>query len=98
LTLMTRRGCHLCEEMAGVVNDVLGDEEGVLEVVDIDTDPELSERYGMEIPVLLVNGRKAFKYRVDAGTLRRRLSGERRRQAGRRWWGRLRGGGGEPGS
>jgi hypothetical protein len=41
--------------------------------VDISGDPELETRYGAEIPVLLVNGRKAFKYRLTERELRERL-------------------------
>jgi hypothetical protein len=46
-----------------------------LEVVDISTDRSLQERYGLEIPVLLVNGRKAAKYRVSERELRQILDG-----------------------
>ena len=60
-----------------------------LEEVDISSDPELEARYGLEIPVLLVNGRKAAKYRVTEQELVRILrgansaAGGRRRSAGR---------------
>jgi hypothetical protein len=39
--------------------------------VDISSDPELEALYGLEIPVLLVNGKKAAKYRVTEEGLRR---------------------------
>jgi len=45
----------------------------VIEVIDISTDPDLESRYGLEIPVLLVNGTKAAKYRVTEGELARIL-------------------------
>jgi hypothetical protein len=47
-----------------------------LEEIDISTDLELNTRFGQEIPVLFVNGRKAFKYRLTADELRRRLARE----------------------
>ncbi len=62
------------------------------EWVDVDSDPELVARYGDEVPVLLVNGRKAFKYRVAPQALRKRIRSERRRAAAR--WLRSRIGGG----
>ena len=43
------------------------------EEVDISTDPDLESRYGVEIPVLLVNGKKAAKYRVTEERLRQIL-------------------------
>jgi len=47
-----------------------------LEEIDISLDPELETRFGQEIPVLFINGRKAFKYRLTASELRRRLTRE----------------------
>lgn len=79
LTLYSRPGCHLCDEMKAVVSRVLGGSphgQFTLAEVDISTDPELELHYGLEIPVLLVNGRKAAKYQVTEGDLRRRLAGE----------------------
>jgi hypothetical protein len=43
--------------------------------VDISIDAELEALYGLEIPVLLVDGRKAAKYRVTEETLTRLLLG-----------------------
>jgi len=47
-----------------------------LEEIDISTDPELEIRFGQEIPVLFVNGRKAFKYRLTVSELHRKLARE----------------------
>jgi hypothetical protein len=44
-----------------------------LEVINIDDIPALADRYGLEIPVLLVNGTKVAKYRVKEETLERTL-------------------------
>ena len=76
VTLYSRHGCHLCEEMRAVVAAV--ERELPLEVdeVDVDGDAALATAYGDEVPVLFVNGRKAFKYRVDAAALRARLRRE----------------------
>ena len=45
-----------------------------LEEIDITTDPELEARYGIEIPVLLVDGKKAAKYRISAAELEKIVS------------------------
>jgi thiol-disulfide isomerase/thioredoxin len=76
LTLFSRPGCHLCDEMKTVVQRVIdaADMPAAVEVIDISTDPDLEERYGLEIPVLLVDGKKAAKYRVTEGELRRLLA------------------------
>jgi glutaredoxin len=69
----TREGCHLCEEALAVVERVRTDVAFHLEVIDVDSDPALAERYGLEVPVVLVDGRKHAKYHVDEAALRRRL-------------------------
>jgi hypothetical protein len=45
-----------------------------VEEIDISGDPDLEARYGVEIPVLLIDGRKAAKYRVSEGELTRLLT------------------------
>jgi hypothetical protein len=50
-----------------------------IEEVDISTDPTLEARYGLEIPVLLVDGKKAAKYRIGDEELMRILE-ERERE------------------
>ena len=77
ITIYSRPGCHLCDEMKAVVRRVAQSMPSrpvtVLEI-DISTDPALAERYGLEIPVLLVDGRKAAKYRIAEGDLMRLLA------------------------
>ncbi len=77
LTLITRRGCHLCDDMEQVVRQVIADIPAELEIRDVDEDPELCRLYHESVPVLLINGRKAFKYRVSTTALRQRLAAER---------------------
>lgn len=66
--------CCLCDEAKDVLRRVQADQPFVLREVDIESDPELMARYGEEIPVVFVAGRKAFKYRVDEAELRRKLA------------------------
>ncbi len=75
LTLYSRPGCHLCDEMKVVVARVAGAIPLSLQEIDISTDPTLEARYGLEIPVLLVEGKKAAKYRVTETELTRLLKG-----------------------
>ena len=76
LTLYSRPGCHLCDEMKAVVQRVARAAEVpiTIEEIDISTDPDLEARYGVEIPVLLVDGRKAAKYRVTEQEVMRILA------------------------
>ncbi|MCH7913463.1 MAG: glutaredoxin family protein [Deltaproteobacteria bacterium] len=73
IRLYTRRDCCLCEEMKGVVRDVAEEIPLEVEEVDVDSGPDLRERFGGEVPVLFIDGRKAFKYRVAARELKKKL-------------------------
>jgi glutaredoxin len=76
LELMTRPGCHLCEEMKEALVEAARGLEVRLREVDISQDSELESRYGNDIPVLFVNGSKAFKHRATVQELRLRLRRE----------------------
>jgi glutaredoxin len=78
VTLYTRAGCHLCEVARGVVERVAAGRAEV-ELVDIDTDPQLLERYTVRVPVVAVDGREIAEYEVDAAQLEAALAGWRRR-------------------
>jgi len=73
IRLYTRRDCCLCEEMKGVVRDVAEEVPLEVEEVDVDSEPDLREKFGAEVPVLFIDGRKAFKYRVGARELKKKL-------------------------
>jgi len=82
--LLTREGCHLCEEAHRVLACVLGDRGIGFTVVDVDATPPLATQYGHEVPVVLVDGIKRFKGRVDPVRLERLLAERARlRSAGR---------------
>ncbi len=79
LTLYSRPGCHLCDVMKAIVRRVAQAQEPpvTIEEIDISTDPGLEARFGLEIPVLLVDGRKAAKFRVTDAELMRMLAARR---------------------
>ena len=73
LTLYSKPGCHLCDEMKHVIEAVAVRVPLTLDVVDITTDQALMDLYGLEIPVLLIEGKKAAKYRVRERELEEKL-------------------------
>jgi len=83
LTLYSRPGCHLCDEMKAVVQRVVRAMAAPIgiEEIDISTDAALEARYGLEIPVLLIDGKKVAKYRVTEEVMTRLLR-ERSGEAG----------------
>lgn len=69
IVIYSRRDCHLCDEAKAAVAPLARSRGLEVETVDVDGDPSLVERYGLEVPVVFVYGRKAFKYRVDTAKL-----------------------------
>lgn len=76
LTLYSRRDCCLCDDMKAGIAKVAAATPLELEEVDIDTDDALRAQYNDQVPVLFVNGRKAFKYRVTVKQLARKLENQ----------------------
>ena len=52
LTLYTRPGCHLCNALKDVVDEIAREEPVSLREIDITGNVELERRFGAEIPVL----------------------------------------------
>jgi glutaredoxin len=78
LTIYSKPGCHLCDDMKALVQRVIdGQPDVTLSEIDISTDRELLDRYGLEIPVLAIDGTKAAKYRVSEEDLKRMLQARR---------------------
>ena len=73
LTLYSRPGCHLCDAMKAQLDQLRTRLEFELQVIDIATEADLEQRYGHDIPVLYIDGRKAAKYRVSDAELIRKL-------------------------
>jgi glutaredoxin len=75
--LLTRVGCHLCEEARAVVAQVCAERGETYEEVDLDTaavdDPALLRRYTDEVPVTFVDGAQHAYWRVDPARLRTAL-------------------------
>jgi len=72
--LYSRKGCHLCE----IVKESLAKLEKrggfTWQEVDVDSDSETRRLYSDEVPVVFINGRKAFKYHMDEQEFLRKLA------------------------
>jgi glutaredoxin len=74
VVVYTAEGCALCGRALEVVRGVQEELAFDLKLVDIDGDPTLEARYREHLPVVEVDGERAFTYFVDADALRRRLA------------------------
>jgi hypothetical protein len=72
--LLARPECGLCEEFAHELAQLAGQlPVPPWEKIDVDSDPELARRHGLDIPVLLLDGVKVCQHRLDRAELWRLL-------------------------
>ncbi|HEX5608196.1 MAG TPA: glutaredoxin family protein [Candidatus Binatia bacterium] len=86
LTLYSRQDCCLCAEMKAVIDQVAGKIPVEIDEIDIDQSPELRTKFAQEIPLLCIDGRKAFKFRVTPKQLETQLRRHSRRRGYLRWF------------
>lgn len=71
--LMVREGCGSCVRVATQIAPVVGEAGGVLELRDVDTDPELAMEYGDRVPVVVIDGEEFACWEVDDDELAQAL-------------------------
>jgi glutaredoxin len=75
VTLYTAQGCSLCGPVRRRLENVRSEVPFELEEVDITGVPDLEQRYREWLPVVEIDGERAFVYRVSEEDLRARLGG-----------------------
>lgn len=74
LQLLGRVYCHLCHDMEAALAPI-ADEYGVaVEVIDVDEDESLEQRWGELVPVLLHGGKEICHYFLDEAAVREVLA------------------------
>ena len=73
IVVLTRQGCHLCEEAIAQVAAVCVEIGEAYAVLDVDSDPELQRRYTDQVPVTFVDGAQHDFWRVDPARLKAAL-------------------------
>ena len=70
----SRKGCHLCEIVKESLVKLHKRGGFQWRDVDVDSDPDLRRQYNDQVPVVFINGRKAFKYHMDEQEFLRKLA------------------------
>ncbi len=74
LTVIHRHDCELCDEMVADLEALRSTLPlPPVEIVDVDSDPQLLRRHGLNVPVLLLDGTVVCQHRLDSRELRRLL-------------------------
>ena len=76
VVVYSKPGCCLCDELKQQLQRLGAGQRFELRAVNILEDKQAFERFQEPIPVVFINGRKAFKYRLDEKEFLRRLARE----------------------
>lgn len=79
VVVYSRKGCHLCDLVKETLTQIQGEADFRWREVDIDADSQLRQKYTDEVPVVFIDGRKAFKYHMDGRAFLRVLKGRESR-------------------
>lgn len=74
LTLYGRSDCHLCDEMLAALDALRGEFDFAVDIVDVDDDAALEQRFGIRVPVLMHAGTELCHYRLEVGKIRAYLA------------------------
>jgi glutaredoxin len=74
VVLYTRAGCHLCLDARRILSQQRRRHPFTLQIVEVDTDPDLQNRYGERVPVIVINGKERFRGTVNRILLVRLLN------------------------
>jgi glutaredoxin len=75
VVVYSKPGCCLCDEVKEKLKRLQASHVFNLREVNILEDPEAHLRFKEEIPVVLINGKKAFKYYLDEKQFLKKLEG-----------------------
>jgi glutaredoxin len=78
MRLYTREGCHLCDNAKELILNLQAEHEFQLEEVDISARDDLTERYGLMIPVVELDGEEIQYGQIDQFTLCEALTAKNR--------------------
>jgi glutaredoxin len=73
VVVYSRKGCHLCEVVKESLTKLSRRGSFIWREIDVDADADLRRQFNDEVPVVFIDGRKAFKYRMNEQEFLRKL-------------------------
>lgn len=73
VVVYSRKGCHLCEIVKETLHKLERRGGFKWHEIDVESDTELRKKFTDEVPVIFIDGRKAFKYRMNETDFLRKL-------------------------
>lgn len=69
-----KEGCHLCDEAADILERLKKDKKFFLEKIMLEENTDMFERYGNKVPVVFINDRMVFEFKLDEEAFLRKLA------------------------
>ena len=73
VTILSREDCHLCDVVYRIATHLQSELHIEMNIVDVDSDSSLAERYGTRVPVVLLDEIEHFAGSVTEEELRRAI-------------------------
>ena len=74
VSVYSRSNCHLCEVALEAISEIRKEFEFTISKILIDGNAELEEKYGEQVPVILINNQPHDFFRVDPERFRLAIS------------------------
>ena len=74
VTLITRAGCHLCEEAEQLLRRLRGELGFAYREVDVDASSVLRDEFSDRVPVIMIDGKEHGYWRVEEPRFRKALA------------------------
>jgi glutaredoxin len=74
VTLITRAGCHLCQDAETVLRRVAAELGFGYQELDVDADPARRAEYSDRVPVILIDGKEHGYWRVEEARFRKAVA------------------------
>lgn len=70
------KNCTMCKDARSTLNRVIKDIPFSFKEVNIEANDELKRKYAENVPTIFINGKKAFKFKLDEDQFRERVRKE----------------------
>ena len=74
VTIYSRSNCHLCDVALGVLEEFRQEFNFQIVKILIDESPELEEKYGEQVPVILIDGEIHDFFKLNEARFRKALT------------------------
>jgi glutaredoxin len=72
--LYKKENCHLCDDAEAIINKLKNEKKFFFERITLEPNTDLFERFGSKVPVIFINDKMAFEFKLDEAAFLRKLA------------------------